>query len=271
MVVFPNAKINLGLFVTEKRPDGFHNLETVFIPVPGFNDVLEVIDNKDSKEDSFSSSGINVVENHEDNLVAKALKLLRKDHPIPPLKVHLHKNIPAGAGLGGGSADAAFMLRLLNEQYTLGLSSEELETRASLLGADCAFFIRNQPVAARGTGNIFSPIELPLPGYWMMVVIPPVSLSTPEAYRNITPKQPAQNIETILKEPVEVWRQQLVNDFEPNAFSKYPELKQIKSDLYDQGALYAAMSGSGSAIFGIFRQKPDISWPKDYSIWCGKL
>ena len=271
MVVFPNAKINLGLFVTEKRPNGFHNIETVFIPVPGFNDVLEVIDNSGNGEDLFTASGIQVVENHEDNLVFKALQLLRKDHAIPPLKIHLHKNIPAGAGLGGGSANAAFMLKLLNEQYNLGITKEDLEKLASQLGADCAFFIRNHPVAARGTGNIFSPIELSLSDLWMQIVIPPVGLSTPEAYRNITPKFPAETIENILKEPMVVWQKKLTNDFEINAFSKYPELKRIKSLLYEGGALYAAMSGSGSAIFGIFPQKPVISWPKDYTFWCGKL
>lgn len=271
MVVFPNAKINLGLFVTEKRSDGFHNIETVFVPVKGFRDVLEVIDNKTDESDHFSTSGINVVKNQEDNLVIKALRLLRENHPIPPLKIHLHKNIPAGAGLGGGSADAAFMLKLLNEQYELNLPPEELEEKAALLGADCAFFIRNYPLVARGKGNVFSDIELSLSGNWIMLVIPPVSLSTPEAYRNIVPKHPEENIENILKAPITTWHKNLINDFEKNAFAKYPELQQIKNTLYNHGAIYASMSGSGSAIYGIFRHKPQISWPDKYTIWCGKL
>lgn len=271
MVVFPNAKINLGLFVTEKRPDGFHNIETVFVPVKGFRDVLEVIDNKTDESDHFSTSGINVENSTDDNLVIKALRLLRENHPIPPLKIHLHKNIPAGAGLGGGSADAAFMLKLLNEQYGLNLQQEELEENAARLGADCAFFIRNYPLVARGKGNVFSSIDLSLSDKWIMIVIPPVGLSTPEAYRNIKPKQPDKNIENILKEPVDTWHKNLFNDFEDNAFTKYPELRQIKSTLYNHGAIYASMSGSGSAIYGIFPKKTDISWPENYTIWHGKL
>ncbi|MDI3520841.1 MAG: 4-diphosphocytidyl-2-C-methyl-D-erythritol kinase [Anaerophaga sp.] len=271
MVVFPNAKINLGLFVTEKRPDGFHNIETIFFPVPGFNDVLEVINNPDGSDDQFSESGLATMTDKKDNLVFKALDLLRKDHHIPPLKIHLHKNIPCGAGLGGGSSNAAFMLNLLNEQYTLGLSEKTLEKKAAELGADCAFFIRNQPTLARGTGNIFSPVDISLTGFWIMIVVPPIHLSTPKAYQNIIPKPPAKKPEEIIKMPVEKWSQSLNNDFEANAFSWYPELAEIKENLYKNGALYAAMSGSGSAVFGIFNNKPEITWPKGYRVWCGKI
>jgi 4-diphosphocytidyl-2-C-methyl-D-erythritol kinase len=271
MVVFPNVKINLGLFVTKKRPDGFHNIETIFFPVPGFNDVLEVINNTDGSDDQFSESGLETMTKKKENLVFKALDLLRKDHHIPPLKIHLHKNIPCGAGLGGGSSDAAFMLKLLNEQYALDLSEKKLEKKAAELGADCAFFIRNQPTLARGTGNIFSPVNISLTGLWIMIVVPPIHLSTPEAYQNIVPKPPAEKLEEIIKTPVEKWPESLNNDFEANAFSRYPKLAEIKSKLYKNEALYAAMSGSGSAVFGIFNNKPEITWEEENRMWCGEI
>jgi 4-diphosphocytidyl-2-C-methyl-D-erythritol kinase len=271
MVVFPNVKINLGLIVTGKRPDGFHNIETIFFPVPGFYDVLEVINNTDGSEDQFSESGLETMTNQKDNLVYKALDLLRQDHLIPPLKIHLHKNIPCGAGLGGGSADAAFMLKLLNEQYALDLSEKELEKKAAELGADCAFFIHNQPTLARGTGNIFSPVNISLKGFWIIIVVPPIHLSTAEAYQNIVPTPPAKKLEEIIKTPVEKWPESLNNDFEANAFSWYPELADIKSKLYKNGALYAAMSGSGSSVFGIFNNKPEITWEEKYRVWCGQI
>ncbi len=271
MVVFPNAKINLGLLVTEKRPDGFHNIETVFFPVTGFSDVLEVLENKDSKEDSFSSSGIFTGASPNQNLVIKALNLLRKNNIIPPLKIHLHKNIPPGAGLGGGSSDAAFMLKLLNEQFDLNLSTNQLEEKAAILGADCAFFVRNHPTLAKGIGNKFSSINVDLKDLWMMLVIPPVHLSTPAAYKNITPRQPDIPLEEIMKSELTQWPDKLINDFEPNAFANYPELVEIKTRLYRQGAIYAAMSGSGSAMFGLFEQKPDIKWTEKYRVWTEEI
>lgn len=269
MVVFPNAKINLGLFVTEKRPDGFHNIETVFFPVHGFSDVLEVIENKDSEEDILSASGIPTDASQDENLVIKALKLLREDNSIPPLKIHLHKNIPSGAGLGGGSSDAAFMLKLLNEQFDLGLSDEHMEKKAAVLGADCAFFVRNHPTLAKGTGNDFSPVSIDLKGFWIMLVIPPIHLSTPAAYKNITPRKPETPLEEIMKSEFAEWPEKLINDFEPNAFANHHELEEIKTRLYSQGATYAAMSGSGSAMFGLFEEKPVIEWPDKYQVWTG--
>jgi 4-diphosphocytidyl-2-C-methyl-D-erythritol kinase len=271
MVVFPNAKINLGLFITEKRPDGFHNLETVFFPVDGFNDALEVIENKDSKEDTLSTSGIPTDASPEDNLVMKALKLLRKEFFIPPLKIHLHKNIPSGAGLGGGSSDAAFMLKLINEQFNLGLSAEELEKAASVLGADCAFFVKNQPTLAKGIGNEFSPINIDLSGLWIILVIPPVHLSTPAAYKNIIPRKPVNSLKEILESKSSKWPEALSNDFETNAFGNHPELKEIKTRMYNEAAIYAAMSGSGSAMFGLFREKPNLKWPENYLTWTGEI
>jgi 4-diphosphocytidyl-2-C-methyl-D-erythritol kinase len=269
MVVFPNAKINLGLYVTEKRPDGFHNIETVFIPVKGFNDILEVILNNDNKKNVFTTSGLLTDAKQEDNLVIKALNLIREYHNIPPLKIHLHKVIPPGAGLGGGSSDAAFMLRLLNEQFKLAISPNKLEEMAATLGADCAFFIRNAPTMAKGIGNEFSPVEVSLGDTWLTVVVPPIHLSTPEAYRNINPQKPQNSLEEILKMEKEKWHKLLLNDFEPRALGNHQTLQQIKEILYRKGALYAAMSGSGSAFFGLFKDKPQINWPDNYTVWKG--
>lgn len=271
MVVFPNAKINLGLHVTEKRADGFHNIETVFVPIPGFNDVLEVLTNNESEKDILSTSGISTDTATDDNLVMKALKLIREDFVIPPLKIHLHKNIPSGAGLGGGSSDAAFMLRLLNDQFHLKLRSDQLETKAATLGADCAFFVRNHPVFAEGVGNDFSPITINLQGMWIMLVIPPIHLSTPAAYKNIVPRQPDKSLKEILDEETSTWTENLINDFEQNAFQTHPELLEIKNRLYAGGALYAAMSGSGSAMFGLFDTKPEVEWQQEYRTWTGEL
>ncbi len=271
MVVFPNVKINLGLHVIKKRTDGFHNIETVFYPVPGFYDVLEVIKNTNDEGDDFNVTGLIDDLQKNDNLVIKALKLLRTEHRIPGLKIHLHKNIPAGAGLGGGSSDAAFMLKLLNDQFRLGIPDQKLEQKASLLGADCAFFIRNAPTLAKGTGNEFTPVKVPLNNLWIMLVAPPAPLSTPEAYKNIIPSAPSEKLESILKEPIETWRHKMVNDFEFNTFKKYPELAAIKNKFYNQDAIYASMSGSGSAFYGIFRDEPKIQWPKSYVCWKGQI
>jgi len=271
MVVFPNAKINLGLFITEKRPDGFHNLETAFFPVKGFNDVLEVIENKECQNDILSTSGIPTNAKQEDNLVIKALGLIRENHQIPSLKIHLHKVIPSGAGLGGGSSDAAFMLNLLNQQFNLGLSNEALEKKAAQLGADCAFFIRNSPTLATGIGNEFHPLNRKPSKVWIELIIPPIHLSTPEAYQNIKPQKSDISLEEILTGEPEIWKDKLVNDFEENAFTKHPELRSIKEMLYNKGAFYAAMSGSGSSVFGLFQRQPEIEWPGKYITWSGEI
>ncbi|WP_198416706.1 4-(cytidine 5'-diphospho)-2-C-methyl-D-erythritol kinase [Marinilabilia rubra] len=271
MVVFPNAKINLGLFITEKRPDGFHNIETAFFPVKGFTDVLEVIENTDSSNDGLSTSGIPTDAKPEDNLVIKALKLLRNDHQIPSLKIHLHKAIPSGAGLGGGSSDAAFMLNLLNQQFKLGISTEDLEKKAAKLGADCAFFIRNTPTIATGIGNEFQPVTRKPSKTWIELIIPPIHLSTPEAYQNIKPQKPYIHLDKILTKDPEIWKDELINDFEENAFTKHTELRSIKEMFYNKGAFYSAMSGSGSAVFGLFRKQPEIEWPEKYITWSGEI
>lgn len=252
MITFPNAKINIGLHVVSKRPDGYHNLETVFYPVQ-LADALELVE---ADEMQISFSGIPVGGKMEDNLVYKAWQLLQNDFNMPPVRFHLHKAIPFGAGLGGGSADAAFTLKMLNDHFKLGLSPQQLENYAAKIGADCSFFIQNNPVFAEGTGNEFSPVEIDLSAYKIVILKPKCSVSTPEAYKNIVPAKPKVNLKEISNWPVEEWKNVLVNDFEKSVFPRYPEIKKLKDFLYEEGALYACMSGSGSAVYGIFRHLP---------------
>lgn len=249
MICFPNAKINLGLNVVNKRPDGYHNIETVFYPIP-VKDALEIVA---AETFSFTQTGIPVDAPAEKNLAIRALNLLKTSYTIPPLEVHLLKAIPFGAGLGGGSADAAFMLRLLNDFCRLGIPQEELEELAASIGADCPFFIRNTPVFASGIGNVFEPVELSLKGYHLCLVKPDIAVPTPEAYSGVKPMAPAVSLKDILKTPVDKWRSAMVNDFEFSVFARHPVIGKIKEDLYQAGAVYASMSGSGSSVFGLFR------------------
>jgi 4-diphosphocytidyl-2-C-methyl-D-erythritol kinase len=260
MVYFPNAKINLGLNIVAKRPDGYHDIETVFYPV-NLCDALEIVPAKGS-EGRFIQTGIPVDGKPENNLVIKALNLLKADFDLPEIDIYLRKHIPFGAGLGGGSADAAFMLKLLNDFAGLHLSVKQLEEYASKIGADCPFFIQNQPVSAQGTGNIFSPISLSLKGYSLVLVKPDVAVSTREAYSSVKPQKPEISITDIIKLPVNAWKEKLVNDFEPSVFAQYPEIAAVKQELYDKGAIYAAMSGSGSAVYGIFEKAVKINSSK---------
>ncbi|MCG6186097.1 4-(cytidine 5'-diphospho)-2-C-methyl-D-erythritol kinase [Maribellus maritimus] len=252
MVVFPNAKINIGLNVVSRREDGYHNLETIFYPVK-LADALEIAE---SDETEFSYSGLHIDGAPESNLVYKAYSLLKSDFELPGLKIHLHKVIPFGAGLGGGSSDAAFVLKLINEYCSLGLNSTELKQYAKKIGADCPFFIENKASFARGIGDQLEPIQIDLSKFEIVIVKPQISVSTPDAYRNIKPSQPSFNLKELNKIPFEEWRDFVVNDFEKTVFPKYPEIQSIKEALYKMGALYAAMSGSGSAVFGIFRHLP---------------
>lgn len=252
MLVFPNAKINLGLHITEKRSDGYHNLETIFYPIP-LEDALEINPAKDNNHKfTLHQSGIVIDGKPEDNLVAKAYQMLDERFNLPPIDTHLYKHIPSGAGLGGGSADAAFMLRLLNENFSLGLSIEELEDYAARLGADCAFFIQNKPTFAEGIGNIFSPIKLSLKGYRLVLIKPNVFVSTKAAFSLIKPRKPIYSLKEIIACPVTEWKDLMANDFEESVFPQYPEIGEIKEDLYQRGAVYAAMSGSGASVFGLF-------------------
>lgn len=260
MIVFPNIKINLGLSITEKRPDGYHNLETVFYPV-ALEDALEIRALPEAdKKITLHQYGMEIAGNPEDNLVAKAYSLLDKEFHLPPVEIHLYKHIPSGAGLGGGSSDAAFMLKLLNGHFHLNLSEEQLEIYAATLGADCAFFIKNKPVYAEGIGNIFSPIELSLKGYQIMIVKPDVFVSTREAFANIHPHHPEYPVKEVIRRPVAEWKDTLINDFEASVFPQHPVIGEIKQELYNQGALYASMSGSGSSVFGLFA--PDAALPE---------
>jgi len=252
MISFPNAKINLGLHITEKRPDGFHNLETVFFPV-GWCDALELVE---ADEFQFSTSGISIAGDQESNLVVKAYRLLQKDFDLPELKIHLHKQIPFGAGLGGGSSDGAFMIKLLNKSFNLGLDEEKLLKYAVVLGSDCPFFILNKPVYAKGRGEIMQETTVSLNGMFILLVKPPVEVSTAKAFQWVTPKKSSVSLPELLSLPVQEWNGKVVNQFEPSVFQQYPELEEVKKKLYDLGAVYASMSGSGSCIFGLFNELP---------------
>ena len=258
MITYPNAKINLGLNIIEKRPDGYHNLETVFYPI-NLQDALEVTQLEGEGEYTLKVSGVPIEGDPENNLVVKAYRLLKKDFPhMTSVNIHMFKHIPTGAGLGGGSADAAFMIKLLNEKFSLNLSTAKMEEYAATLGADCAFFIQNKPVFATGIGNLFESINLSLKGYYIVLVKPDIFVSTKDAFANIHPKQPVQSLKEIIRMPVETWRATMKNDFEDSVFQKYPEIAAIKDKLYDMGALYASMSGSGSSVFGIFREQVEF-------------
>ncbi|MBR4847993.1 MAG: 4-(cytidine 5'-diphospho)-2-C-methyl-D-erythritol kinase [Bacteroidaceae bacterium] len=255
MITFPNAKINLGLDVVEKRQDGYHNLETVFYPIPLY-DILEIT--KSEGETSFTMHNAQFEGSENDNLVVKAYNILAADYEMPNVNMSLYKNIPTGAGMGGGSADAAFALKMLNNIARLGLSDEKLEEYAARLGADCAFFIKNKPAYATGIGNILTPVDCNLTGYYMVVIKPNIHISTKEAYAFVNPQHPENALEDIIKRPVDEWKGLMKNDFEKSVFAKFPTIMDVKDKLYELGALYASMSGSGSAFFGIFEKECDI-------------
>ena len=252
MLFFPNAKINIGLNITSKRADGYHNLESIFYPI-AWRDILEIIP---SKQLSFDSSGLSIT--GQGNLCLKAYELMKSHYGIAPVSMHLHKNIPIGAGLGGGSSDAAFTLMALNTIFELGLEKDELKKMAAQLGADCPFFIDNAPSLASGIGELLNPIDLDLFNYHLLVVKPNIFVSTVEAFSAIVPQTPSLSLEEEIKMPVKKWR--LKNDFEDSIFPKYPELFEIKRSLIQAGALYSSMSGSGSSIYGIFSEKPQLEF-----------
>lgn len=261
MVVFPNSKINLGLNILDKRPDGFHNLETVFIPIP-LKDSLEIIRAKENTGVTFSQSGFVVDGNTEDNLCVKAYHLLKKDFTqLPSIQMHLHKAIPMGAGLGGGSADAAFTLQLLNDKFHLGLSTDQLIQYALSLGSDCPFFIINKPCFASGRGEILELLELSLKGYYLVLVNPGIHINTGWAFSMLKKgNRASKKLSEHITAPIADWRNSISNDFEEPVFAAHPSLKEIKENLYNNGALYAAMSGSGSTMFGLFADLAGINF-----------
>lgn len=268
MISFPGCKINLGLYVTEKRSDGYHNLETCFYPVP-WKDILEAIP---SSQYQLDITGIEIPTGGE-NLCTRAYQLLKDEFQIAPVHTHLHKILPHGAGLGGGSSDGAAMLVLLDKLFSLNLSKQKLELLASKLGSDCPFFINPAPKIASGRGEIFSPINLSLQDKFITIVKPPQSVSTADAYRHVKIGSALIPIKTILENhPIETWKNQLFNSFEDYAFSQIPALPKIKQHLYDKGAQFALMSGSGSAVFGIFEKETDLSgYPENCTVWSGQL
>lgn len=269
MVRFPNCKINLGLHVVGKREDGYHDIETCFYPLP-WNDILEIIP---SKTISFTNTGINVPGPYDDNVCLKAYYLLQDEFDLPPVDIHLHKIVPMGAGLGGGSSDGANTLIILNELFAINLSEQQLEERASELGSDCAFFIHDGPMMGMGRGEILRPIDLSLHGKFMVVVKPDIHVSTKEAYNNIVAKDAYPSIRPILeKESILNWKNMLKNDFEDSVFSQFPVIEKIKNDFYNQGSIYASMSGSGSSVFGIFDSAVDLKKYFDgMAYWSGSL
>ncbi len=266
MVVFPNGKINLGLHVTRKRADGYHDLETVFYPTL-VKDVLEIIQ---ADVVAFTMSGLPVSGDVNDNLCLKAYHLLKIDFPeLPHVKIHLHKVIPMGAGLGGGSADGAFTLSLLNQKFKLNLSKEQLVNYALQLGSDCPFFIVNKPCYAEGRGEILEPLNVDLSAYKLVLVHPGIHVSTALAFSGLQPVPPFISIKNILTQPITTWKQLLKNDFEQPVFAMFPEIQRVKESLYEAGALYASMSGSGSCVYGIFEDKAITlpTFPQHYSVW----
>ncbi len=271
MISFPNAKINLGLDIVSKRPDGYHNLETIFYPI-NIKDALEITESTENTAYTFHCSGLEVDGPPEKNLVIKALNLLKQSHEIPNIDIHMIKHIPFGAGLGGGSADASFTLRMLNTMFNLCITDDKLEAYATQLGADCAFFIQNKPVFASGIGNLFKQIDLSLKGYYLVLVKPDVHISTAQAFSQITPSCPQQSLLDIVKLPVEEWKTRMKNDFEKSVFPLFPVIEQVKNSLYNHGALFASMSGSGSSVFGIFKTEIDLqsAFPGMY-YWGGYL
>jgi 4-diphosphocytidyl-2-C-methyl-D-erythritol kinase len=268
MVVFPNAKINLGLNILRKRLDGFHEIASCMYPI-GWADALEIVP---AEQFSFESSGIAIPGDTASNLCVKAYQLLRADFELPPVAIHLHKVVPIGAGLGGGSADAAFTLKALSELFGLGLSVAELQRYANLLGSDCAFFIENTPQYCTGRGECCETLPLSLSGKWILLVNPGLHIATAEAYAGVQPQQPEKELRTLLSAPLSTWRKTVSNDFEASLFPSYPLLNQLKEELYHRGATYASMSGSGSTLFGIFEKEPESeNISTDFIVWKGKL
>jgi 4-diphosphocytidyl-2-C-methyl-D-erythritol kinase len=267
MVSFPHCKINLGLNILAKRADGYHEIETCFYPIP-WTDILEIIP---SERLAFTSSGITIPGTPAENLCLKAYHLLKKDFELSPVKIHLHKIIPMGAGLGGGSSDAAFTLRLLNNIFELKISEEAMKQYASQLGSDCSFFVKDIPQMGTGRGEILNPIPFSLKGKFIVIIIPPIHVSTAEAYAGVRPAM-SSTVMDVLTNDISSWRKLLKNDFEESVFRNHPQIKAIKEKLYQRNAMYASMSGSGSAVYGIFDQ--EVHWPtspEEGTHWSGYL
>jgi 4-diphosphocytidyl-2-C-methyl-D-erythritol kinase len=268
MVTFPHCKINLGLQVISRRPDGFHNIETCFYPI-AWNDILEILPSQEAKLDI---TGLRIAGESTENLCWKAYQLIKKDFDLPPVHIHLHKLLPSGAGLGGGSSDAAFTLRTINEIFQLHLSPEKLVAYASSLGSDCTFFLQDSPMMGTGRGEVIDPINVKLKGKYLILLKPDIHVSTSDAYAGVKPREPLRSVRAIVETELEKWRESLANDFEESVFRKFPQLGELKNRLYQVGAVYASMSGSGSSVFGIFDHPVDMkSEFAGMTYWSGEL
>jgi 4-diphosphocytidyl-2-C-methyl-D-erythritol kinase len=270
MIDFPNAKINLGLQIIEKRSDGYHTIASVFYPV-SWCDALEIVP---SQKFEFTVTGAKIPEDGHENLCVRAYELLQKDFDLSPVHIHLHKTLPTGAGLGGGSADAAFVIKMLNTQFKIGLESKEMEAYARKLGSDCAFFIENRPRLALAKGDIFKEISVDLSGYWIALVFPQLHISSKQAYAGVKPQKPLNNLKDIISKNPKEWQGLLVNDFEESLFPQFPVLGEIKEKLKTLGSVYYSMTGSGSAVFGLFENEPpnlQSHFQAEYITWLGRL
>lgn len=257
MICYPICKINLGLRILRKRPDGFHDIETLFYPIP-LHDILEIVPSSDA-HNHLSLYGDAISGNSEDNLVMRAVRLFQEYTHSPRVHIHLYKHIPMGAGLGGGSSDAAYTLTALNSLFHTGLDVSQLESMAASLGSDCAFFIRSIPAIGSGRGECLEPIPISLKSYTLLVLNPGIHVGTAEAYAGVNPRLPENDIKTSVNAPIQTWKNSLFNDFETSVFAKYPLIATLKSELYQAGAVYASMSGSGSSVFGIFENASDCN------------
>lgn len=272
MIIFPNAKINLGLNIIRRRKDGFHDIETCFVPVP-WREALEIVPAPEGKKTTLNITGLPVPGQDGQNLVMRAFKALHKDFQLPASTIYLHKVLPMGAGLGGGSSDAAHALQCLNDLYGLYLSDNILELYASDLGSDCPFFLYKRPMLASGRGEILEEIELDLTGLHIGIVHPGVHIGTKEAYAGVSPMEPATSMKDILLSPVDTWKDRLTNQFEESILPNHPEIKEIKDKMYNEGAVYSSMTGSGSAVYGLFTSAPDMAgqFSEEYTYWQGVL
>ena len=272
MIFFPSAKINIGLRITDRRPDGFHNIETIFYPV-GLSDALEfVVSDKQNDKDNLIVTGIDTGSEPDDNLVMKTILSLRKYSRFPQLKIHLHKVIPVGAGLGGGSSDAACLLKVVNKHLGLNINLQTLKSIALELGSDCPFFIECTPSYGTGRGEILTSVKPVISGYYFVLLNPGVGIITGEAYRNCIPQMPSDSLLQLIERPIPEWKGLILNDFEDYAFQKHPIIGELKEDLYKCHALFSLMSGSGSSVYGIFKEKPLLPERlKQFKIWEGVL
>lgn len=259
MLLFPNCKINLGLRIVSKRTDGYHDIETVMYPVENLCDALEIL-RYDCEDIEFSVSGIRIDGAVEKNICLKAYRVVQREYPqVRGVYMHLHKAIPMGAGLGGGSSDAAYVIRELSDLFGLGIDQSQMERMAAEVGSDVPFFVANRPALATGRGERLEPVDRLLAGWQLVLVKPPISVGTAKAYAGVTPRRSERPLTDILyRTPIEQWRECVVNDFEPSVFARYPIIARIKSDLYRLGAVYASMSGSGSTVFGIIDRTKNV-------------